>query len=74
MEYAVFGYLLVRACNSSPSNNSRRRIFARVMVIAIVFALRDEFHQLFVPGRSAELTDLGVDLAGLGFGHSQNVL
>ena len=32
--------------------------------LAILYALTDEFHQLFTPGRGAALADVGIDAAG----------
>ncbi|MBP9807739.1 VanZ family protein [bacterium] len=34
------------------------------LALAVLYALADEFHQAFVPGRSASLFDAGVDAAG----------
>jgi VanZ family protein len=34
----------------------------------LVYALSDEFHQSFVPGRDASLIDVGIDLLGGGSG------
>jgi len=34
-------------------------------VIALVYAILDEFHQSFVPGRGFQLADIGYDLAGI---------
>ena len=36
--------------------------------LAILFASSDEFHQSFVPGRGAGLTDVGIDALGAGIG------
>lgn len=33
-------------------------------VICLLYALSDEYHQSFVPGRSAQLQDVAVDMAG----------
>ncbi len=55
VEYAVFGALLVRALE------------ARVLAFAagIAYAITDEIHQSFVPGRVASGVDLVVDAIGL---------
>ena len=37
---------------------------ASTMGCALLFALSDELHQSFVPGRSARLIDVGIDLLG----------
>ena len=34
------------------------------LALAVLYALSDEFHQAFVPGRSASLFDAGVDATG----------
>ena len=34
------------------------------MLILIIYAMSDEFHQLFVPGRSASIKDVGIDSLG----------
>jgi len=34
------------------------------LIICMLFAISDELHQRFVPGRSAHLTDVLIDLAG----------
>ena len=36
------------------------------VVIAALYAISDEFHQTFVPGRSGHAVDVGVDLIGIG--------
>ena len=49
-----------------------RRLPLRALGCALVFcflyACSDEYHQTFVPGRSGELRDVFVDLAGVAFG------
>ena len=37
-------------------------------VLCAVYALSDEIHQIFVPGRAFQLVDLAVDLAGVAVG------
>lgn len=34
-------------------------------VFSLAYALSDEFHQLFVPGRTGKLTDVLIDLVGI---------
>lgn len=38
------------------------------LVIYIIYAVSDEFHQLFVPGRGAQLKDVLIDCAGAAIG------
>ena len=35
------------------------------VIIALVYAVSDEFHQLFVPGRACSFSDFLVDSAGI---------
>jgi VanZ family protein len=58
VEYAIFGALLLRALD------------ARVLAFAagIAYAITDEIHQSFVPGRFASGVDLVVDAVGLAAG------
>jgi len=37
---------------------------AMILGIVLMFALSDEFHQSFVPGRSARAFDVGIDMLG----------
>lgn len=34
------------------------------LVICVLYAISDEVHQLFVPGRSGEVADVGIDTVG----------
>ena len=38
------------------------------LVFSVLYACSDEYHQTFVPGRSGEIRDVFVDLAGVLFG------
>jgi VanZ family protein len=37
---------------------------AIILICVLLFALSDEFHQSFVPGRSDRLLDVGIDVLG----------
>jgi VanZ family protein len=39
-----------------------------VLLICLLTSIFDEFHQLYVPGRSAEIRDVLIDLAGSAVG------
>ena len=39
-----------------------------VLVGLVLFAISDEFHQSFVPGRTSSFMDIGLDLLGIVFG------
>ena len=61
--YGLLGLLLYNAIF-----NTIKKDFLSILLYAIVFAfvyaLTDEFHQLFVAGRSAELRDIFIDTSG----------
>ncbi len=66
-EYAVFGVLLVRALR-----RERPRLAPRLLwlawALATAYAATDEFHQVFVPGRTPKVTDVMLDSAGAALG------
>jgi len=58
--YAVLYILWFRVINQ----NKAKKQFLIPLVLTMVFAISDEFHQSFVSGRTATLRDLGFDLYG----------
>lgn len=58
--YALGGFLIY---NVKLSKRTKTNMLISVM-IACLYSISDEFHQLFVPGRSAELRDVFIDTAG----------
>lgn len=61
-EYFVLAFLLFRAL--SGHRLSRNKALALALILALFYALTDEYHQSFIAGRSASLVDAGID--GLG--------
>ena len=63
-EYFVLGLLILRAfrANSSLQWKWRWPLFAAIGVL--LWALGDEFHQSFVPSRTASMMDVGIDTVG----------
>jgi len=55
-EYAILFTLVLRATN---------RNWIQSFIITMAYAVSDEFHQSFVPGRSPTVIDLGLDLSGV---------
>ena len=75
-EYAVLGMLLMGAAGTFLDKRKGDRIrgfrmtggrcrFRLSVVIGTIYAASDEFHQLFVPGRSGQISDVMVDSAGV---------
>ena len=46
-------------------NKSKKRLIWIGIIIAIVYGISDEIHQLFVPGRSGNFQDVLTDSAGV---------
>lgn len=64
-EYAVFFFLLVRALTKKKLKRAAPQIFLLATAITLLYAILDEWHQSFVPGRSARASDVGYDGAGM---------
>lgn len=62
IEYGVFAILLYRAFKNSGASVRRAAIFS--ILIAVVYAITDEFHQSFVPGREPKVRDIIFDTIG----------
>lgn len=63
-EYAMLGILSGRAFSSSANAFIQRHWFQMALLLVVFFALLDEFHQSFVPGRTASIYDSAIDVAG----------
>jgi hypothetical protein len=61
VEYAVLAVLWYRAIYS---RFPHPKIQPLAFLIVVIYALSDEFHQSFVPGRSATWQDVAVDVMG----------
>jgi len=60
-EYAVLAVLVQRALAQGGACST---VPVLPCLLCIVYALSDEWHQLFVPGRNGNLWDVGVDTLG----------
>ena len=63
LEFGILAILAYRLL-ASYRRVSRRYALLGAFLIAIAYGALDEFHQSFVPGRSATLADLGLDALG----------
>jgi len=62
--YGLLGLLLYRAFNQGLIGwnlISARNTF----LVGLLYAISDELHQMFVPGRTPAVSDLGIDAAGI---------
>lgn len=70
--YSVLCLLLNRAFFFTFKNSVKRYVPIIAIFISIVYAITDEFHQSFVPGRYASMDDIFAD--GIGAVISQIIL
>ncbi len=68
MEYAVLGLLLMLGLYMNKKYALKRYYVCRNLLcpwlLATFYACTDEFHQLFVPGRSGQISDVCIDSGG----------
>ncbi len=62
--YAGLGFLLVRAVAGGLGGRITGRVAGSALAIATVYGVTDEVHQMFVPGRVADINDVIADAAG----------
>jgi len=60
--YAILAWLLARALVQEGPVQPRH--FRLALFLTVLYALSDELHQSFVPGRTARLLDVGFDTLG----------
>lgn len=63
-EYAILGFLAARALSSSSRMILQRHWFSIALSVIGVYAFLDEFHQSFVPSRTASVYDSLIDICG----------
>ena len=63
-EYAILGFLAARGFRTSPHPTINRRWFLICVALVVVYALLDEYHQSFVPSRTASIFDSMIDMTG----------
>ena len=60
--YTILGFL---ASGAIQTNFSWKNKFLITLVVCILYAITDEFHQSFVYGRHAKIMDIGFDFIGM---------
>lgn len=58
------GFLLISLIRG---NWKRKNLIFLGIIIAVLYGISDEIHQLFVPGRSCSFSDILIDLIGILF-------
>ena len=67
-EYAILGILFYFFYRQTLPQKNGLRLFVLAILSSFLYACTDEIHQLFVPGRSGQFTDVLVDTLGASFG------
>ena len=57
-EYLILGILLFNYLKDYPYGVNLS------IMIAVIYAISDEIHQIFIPGRSGEIRDIVIDILG----------
>jgi VanZ family protein len=63
-EYFILAILLMRALKAEVSSQSAMRRSISSIVLATLYAASDEFHQSFLPSRTANPVDVAIDSFG----------
>ena len=69
MHSFVFFILVILFINVFNNFNIRSyKCYLFSIVLSFIYACFDEFHQLYVTGRTGQLMDIGIDMIGVLFG------
>ena len=66
--YAGFGAVFAWACDPRRRLWSAKKIVLAAAIAALIYGATDEFHQVFVSGRTPDYMDLVFDVLGGGLG------
>jgi VanZ family protein len=64
LAYLGLAIVVVRALAGGLPRRITARVALTAVLVTVMYGVTDEVHQLYVPGRSAELLDLAADAAG----------
>ena len=69
-EYAALSFFIYGSfyTSNSPLRNNRRKMILIPWLIATLYAMTDEIHQIFVVGRGPSVVDVMIDSLGAFFG------
>lgn len=63
--FGILGFLITRAFYFGTNDTLRKNAIVLGILVGTLYALSDEIHQLFVPGRSADIIDVLADFVGI---------
>lgn len=64
IEYVILYWLVWRAA-SNKGKITHQSLFLKVLLVTVLYALSDEWHQTLIPGRTGTLRDVGFDTIGM---------
>jgi VanZ family protein len=64
VEYAVLAWLAARAFSTSRREGLRRSWFLLALLLVVLYALGDEYHQSLIPARTGSIYDSLIDMSG----------
>lgn len=64
-EYTVLGILYSLSVLSVSAVPKRKKLLCTAFPLGVLYAMSDEFHQLFVPGRAGRVSDVLIDSSGV---------
>lgn len=59
-EYIILAFLMYNVLHNYNIND-----YKIVIILCIIYSCTDEFHQLFIPGRSGQIIDVLIDTIGI---------
>ena len=69
-EFALLTFLWLKAFIKKENKGKFPLVDTLILIGLIIFAISDEIHQSFIPGRFASFMDIGLDVLGIFFGLS----
>ncbi|MCP4650678.1 MAG: hypothetical protein GY853_11455 [PVC group bacterium] len=69
VEYGILAFFLARAFKNSSREDFKRNFRLLAIIFTVFYAISDEFHQSFVPMRTASIIDVLFDSLGAVLGH-----
>ncbi len=63
LEYIILTFLLIRVLKNY--NISKKKILFLAIILSVLYAFSDEYHQSFIPGREPSFNDITIDTLGV---------
>ena len=65
IEYAILYYFVYRAFSNNFHKPKKLLLTTYCLLFTLIYAISDEYHQSFVPGRHCKAMDVGFDFLGM---------